>query len=368
MMLHMGLGKTRLGSFARGHAVAVGLCAGLFVPSVASATWSIVGVDPGTGQVGIAVASCYSDVRVVAGFAPGYGMVAAQAYLDFAYNGRTAAVNALLAGLSPQEALDAATDPGTDSGFQNRQYGIVALGFEDGSVSFTGSGADEWKGDVQGWGVAVQGNLLEGESVIMDSLAAYEAAGEQCPTALADQLMDALEAGSAEGGDARCPPLTAWSAYLAVANPGDPADAPSISFFIPDQSNGGSNPVTLLREEFDAWREQNPLDDSDCDGTETGTDGSGDSGSESGGDDGSGDDGGTGDGSDDGGGSDGGGSDGDDGGGGATDEGTGSSGTAAEGSGSDDSGKGCGCVSGPTSGAVLLLLPLLARRSSRRGQ
>ena len=56
-------------------AVLAALCA----PGSASATWSIVAVDPETREVGIAVASCIGGVEVTAGIAPGKGVVTAQA-------------------------------------------------------------------------------------------------------------------------------------------------------------------------------------------------------------------------------------------------------------------------------------------------
>jgi uncharacterized Ntn-hydrolase superfamily protein len=321
-------------------------------PGVARATWSIVAVDPDTGEAGVAVASCYSDVRIVAGLAPGHGAVAAQAYADLQYRGRDEAVRLLGLGQSPQDILDVIANASFDSQYQIRQYGIAALGFVDESASFTGTGADDWKGDVQGRAVAVQGNLLEGEVVVTDALAAFENAWTECPTALPDRLMDALEAGSLVGGDARCPPLTAWSAHLVVVGPDDDPDAPSLEFFVPDQSGpGGENPVMLLRAEFDAWREANPLDDSGCgEGTGTRTDigTGGGTGTGTGGDDGSGDASGSAAGT----GTDGG-----------RDGGSGDSEGTKEGRGDgDDAGEGCGCSSVPSPATALGLWLLIAVR------
>ncbi len=46
----------------------------------AEATWSIVGVDPETGEVGVAVASCVGfEVTIVPVLVPGVGAAASQA-------------------------------------------------------------------------------------------------------------------------------------------------------------------------------------------------------------------------------------------------------------------------------------------------
>ena len=63
--------------------------------------------------------------------------------------------------------------------------------------------------------------------------------------------MNALEAGAAAGGDRRCSrEQTALSAFLIVAREDDAADAPGLSLVVPDQPEGGANPVSLLREMF----------------------------------------------------------------------------------------------------------------------
>ncbi|MFT5573698.1 MAG: hypothetical protein ACI9FR_002633 [Cryomorphaceae bacterium] len=51
----------------------------LTFPLYAQATWSIVAVDPETGEVGIAVAICNPGAQFIAAVVPGFRMVAAQA-------------------------------------------------------------------------------------------------------------------------------------------------------------------------------------------------------------------------------------------------------------------------------------------------
>ena len=50
----------------------------LWFPNVAQATWSITAVNPETGEVGIAGASCTYSVWGIAGVAPGKGVIAAK--------------------------------------------------------------------------------------------------------------------------------------------------------------------------------------------------------------------------------------------------------------------------------------------------
>lgn len=244
----------------------------LAVPASASATWSVVGVDPQTGEVGVAVASCVpapagtTILPQVAGVAPGVGALAAQALFDQAT--RDQAVALLADGLSPQEVLDMVT--AADSGSDSRQYGVVTL---DGTAAgFTGSSTQAWAGDRQGEGLSVQGNILVGPEVVDDAFDAFVAEPNACPFTLADRLMIALEAGAEPGGDNRCPPeQAALAAALIVARPDDSMDAPFLDLRIPSQPLGGDDPVDLLRSQYDAWRLENPPDDSMCGGGSTGS-------------------------------------------------------------------------------------------------
>ena len=49
------------------------------LPQYAAATWSIVAVDPYTGEVGLAAATCNPGINFIAAVVPGKGVVAAQA-------------------------------------------------------------------------------------------------------------------------------------------------------------------------------------------------------------------------------------------------------------------------------------------------
>jgi MYXO-CTERM domain-containing protein len=232
-----------------------GVAAGLAVlcPSSASATWSVVGVDAETREVGVAGASCIGGVDRIAGLVPDVGALAAQALLD--ERNRDDGVALLRAGSSPDEVIAALTDPGRDIAFQTRQYGVVTLDLD--AATFTGTAAQAWAGAREGAGVTTEGNILTGPEVVDDALAAYQAEGPGGPWTLADRLLAGLEAGAARGGDGRCSfEQSALSAFLKVALPGDAA--PTIDLVVPEQPAGGDNPVALLRAMYDEWRLTHP--------------------------------------------------------------------------------------------------------------
>ena len=251
------------------------------VPTPARATWSIVAVDGATEEVGIAAASCIGGVEVTGGLAPGRGVIAAQALSN--PSARDQAVELLAAGASPREVIEQVTTVEFDpesfrSGPKLRQYGVAALGFEAAAASFTGSWVLGWSGSAHGQGVAVQGNLLYGATVVEATLATFEAIAPGTAATLSDRLMAALEAGAAKGGDKRCAKeLSALSAFIAVARPGDDARHPYLRIVAPyagetdtspwtflrqllwpQRGDLSENPVTRLRKEYDRWRERNP--------------------------------------------------------------------------------------------------------------
>ena len=212
----------------------------------AHATWSIIAVDPRTGEVGSVGASCNPSVVGIANIVPGQGVLVVQAKPNG--GAKRLGLEMLSNGANPEEIIAALADPSFDTGFQETQYGVVALGFDQAATAFTGDETSGWHGDVQGDQVSVQGNFLAGPEVVNNALAAFQADAE---APLADRLMAALEAGSAAGGDRRCGEQTALSAFLMVAQPTDDPNSAGFGIVIPSQEAGGANPVTLLREQYE---------------------------------------------------------------------------------------------------------------------
>lgn len=216
----------------------------------ASATWSIVAVDPVNQEVGSAGASCTGYVAGIVGLAPGRGVLVAQARSNG--HARRHGVAMLAEGSSPADVVAAVANEAFDPNWQDQQYGVAALGFEDAPAAFTGSTTHGWQGDLQGYGVSVQGNILTGPEVLDGVLAAFQSPPDSSAT-LADRLMAALEAGSEAGGDSRCGRQTALSSYLVVAGPEDTAERPSLCLVVPGQKRGDRNPVHVLRSRYDRW-------------------------------------------------------------------------------------------------------------------
>lgn len=97
----------------------------LLVPAVpASATFSIVAIDPATGDLGIAVASRYFAVGAVVPWADaGIGAVATQAGVNVGYGPR--ALELLRQGLTAQQVMDRLFAEDTFPGKDGRQIAIV---------------------------------------------------------------------------------------------------------------------------------------------------------------------------------------------------------------------------------------------------
>lgn len=158
------------------------------------ATFSIVGYDPETGDLGIAVESKFFGVGAVVPWArAGVGAVATQSYANTTYGPR--GLELLAAGAGAQEAVD--TLVGDDDGRAQRQLGIVDAAGR--AASYTGDACLAWAGGVTGEHYAAQGNILAGPAVVDAMAAAFETTRGD----LATRLMTALAAGQAAGGDAR---------------------------------------------------------------------------------------------------------------------------------------------------------------------
>ncbi|MCL1599619.1 MAG: DUF1028 domain-containing protein [Actinomycetia bacterium] len=180
----------------------------------AQATWSVVGVDAETGEVGVAVASCVGfEVSVVPVLVPGMGAAASQA--DISANSGERFVESIKAGATAVEVVDIVV--AADEAPEDRQFGVVVLG--DGGAGWTGSGTFDVALDRRSSDgtVSAQGNILVSQDVVDAAIAAFEVADGD----LADRLVAGLVAGADAGGDSRCGEQTARAAALIVARPSD---------------------------------------------------------------------------------------------------------------------------------------------------
>lgn len=212
----------------------------------AAATWSIVAVDTATGEVGGASATCTPWAWAIFSIVPGTGVIVTQADSNSA--ARRYGARLLKEGHSPEDIISAIADPTFDPTHAIQQHGVVTLGFDAAAAGYSGDRTGSVSGDLQGRGVSVQGNILADNSVVHATLDAYERASRLPGVPLAERLMQAMEAGSAQGGDRRCGEQTAISAYLFVSKPDDLEDEPSLRVVTTEQPRGGRNAVSLLRE------------------------------------------------------------------------------------------------------------------------
>ena len=250
-------------------------------------TWSIVGVDPKSGDVGVAVASCVpTHGDAIAALVPGKGAAATQAGFDL--RNRNKVFEALKQGLTAEAVIAQVTDPAWDKETDRRQYGVLtmhegfvrAAGFttptrqgttvgDDGTSRYAGVMADASRG------VISQGNTLASHEVVQRPLDAYRWDDPAGFNRLSDRLMRALEAGSIAGGDVRCNvdnvrQTTAMAAIL-VARGSDPPyatenigmtdagtdKAPWLNLSVRTE-RGAENPLLELRRQYDRWRRTQP--------------------------------------------------------------------------------------------------------------
>jgi uncharacterized Ntn-hydrolase superfamily protein len=173
------------------------LLALVLVPAIpAHATFSIVAIDPVTGDLGVAVASRYFAVGAVVPWADaGVGAIATQAGVNVGYGPR--ALELLRQGLTAQQVLDKLLAEDTFPRKDARQVAIVDA---KGNVAvFTGDAANAWRGHVTGKTWSAQGNILVGQHVVEAMGRAFESTNDE----LAEKLFAALKAGDDAGGDSR---------------------------------------------------------------------------------------------------------------------------------------------------------------------
>src|SRR5271166_3209203 len=124
-------------------------------------TFSIVGRDPNTGDLGIAVQSKFLAVGAVVPWAKaGVGAIATQAYANTSYG--LGGLALLAEGRSAQEVMNTLI-AGDEQGEQ-RQAGIVDV--TGNSATFTGTGCYHWAGGISGPNFAAQGNILVGTETV----------------------------------------------------------------------------------------------------------------------------------------------------------------------------------------------------------
>jgi uncharacterized Ntn-hydrolase superfamily protein len=164
-------------------------------------TFSILGYDPQTGEIGAAVQSrVFSVGNGVLWADADVGVAATQAIVDVGYGPK--ALDLLRRGLTPdaivKRILEEDPDPLPDRWTkQGRQFAVMNLKGQ--YAAYTGPKATEWAGNKDGKFCTAQGNILAGPAVVNNMVNAFETTSGH----LSQRLVAALEGGQAGGGDTR---------------------------------------------------------------------------------------------------------------------------------------------------------------------
>ena len=202
---------------------------------IANSTFSICAVDPVTGQVGSAGASCIANCLILSYIQPNWGVAHIQAsWTQTNYNN---AKRMMLLKYSPSMIRDSVVLQ--DGNPSVRQYGIVDLVGGGRVAAYTGINCTNYKGHKMGPTYSIQGNILQG-SHILDSM---EARFNRQTGTLADKLMAALQGAKVVGADTRCADSgrSAISSFIRVRKPADTTGSQYLELIVPSTTNQRSN-------------------------------------------------------------------------------------------------------------------------------
>ena len=158
-------------------------------------TWSIVARDEPTGRTGIAVATRFFAVgAIVPHIKTGVGALASQAMMNPSYGPNGLAL--LEAGASVDEVVERLT--AEDGGRDHRQFQVMDR--HGHRAAYTGPACIQWCGHQVHRTFSVAGTMLTGQSVLDETVYAYQMRSD---LPFAGRLIHAMQAGEAAGGDKR---------------------------------------------------------------------------------------------------------------------------------------------------------------------
>ena len=230
--------------------------------------WAIVAVNPQTGDVGVAGASCSEypfDYR--AALVPNKGALVQLGVASPLLRDRASAW--IEAPMDAPTIVNRISSIADDSDAAKRQWAVVTLQDGNGSsASFSGQDLAPTVGELrdESNAVIVLGSGLANENVLRAARDAF-----QSDKAMTDKLLRVLEAGSSAGGIALCNQngvqQTASTAFVIMARGGDSkfqvntlgntaAQEPNPPYLALSVTEpiGGKNPLVTLREQYNAWR------------------------------------------------------------------------------------------------------------------
>jgi uncharacterized Ntn-hydrolase superfamily protein len=179
-------------------------------PPPETGTFSILGFDPDTGEIGAAVQSrVFSVGNGVILAEAGVGAVATQAIVDVGYGPKGMAL--LRQGLAPKDIIRRLLDEDTDPGYRGQKWQkagrqVAVMNAKGEMAAYTGPEAPIERGDFQGPHSTAQGNTLGGKGVpaaMVDGFEKNALTSTGAKNHISLRLVAALEAGQAAGGDSR---------------------------------------------------------------------------------------------------------------------------------------------------------------------
>lgn len=206
------------------------------------ATYSIVGYDAATGDLGVAVQSKFFAVGSVVPWAKaGVGAIASQAFGNTTFGPRGLAL--LEQGVPVEDVIARLLE--SDEAAAQRQVGVVdALGA---SAAYTGARCMAWAGHESGPGFSAQGNILVSEATVKAMADAFRAT----EGVLGERMMRALEAGQEAGGDSRGMQSAAMLIVREKGGYGGYNDR-----YCDLRVDDHADPIAELRRIFNVWEEQ----------------------------------------------------------------------------------------------------------------
>lgn len=228
--------------------VVAGTC---FSPS-AHATWSVATVNPHTGTIGVAAASCSGGVYGIQAVVPGKGVIIVQAASN--NDARQAAVVMLRENIPLQTILAKIADPASGYQPERQQYALLSSDAQTRPQTYTGAEVPGAKGSVVGDHFSVQANTMVSDEVVARTAAVLRAADWPDDLSMARAIMRAMEAGAAAGGDHRCGKANSNTAFIGLYRKSDPPDQPWVELAINGLAPGTGSGMAHLHPLFEQWQ------------------------------------------------------------------------------------------------------------------
>lgn len=223
----------------------------LFVSTDAQATWSVATLNPETGTLAVAGASCSYMVYGIANVVPGKGVVIVQAASND--TARTDATVMLESGAPLAKIMGKLADPA--SGYSEKEQQYALLSSDPGSLPLTYTGADVEgaKGASSAPNFTVQANTMASEDVVPETAAALGEGKWSDDVEMANTVMSAMQAGQAAGGDKRCAGTGSSSAFISVFRRGDHPRQPWLNLVVFGVEPGRFSALARLQKEYSDW-------------------------------------------------------------------------------------------------------------------